>query len=117
MNRETRSLNAIIMCDRKMPVNPYMNSLLSCTIVQCFSTYHPCLLFTNMVLSNGLNDADSDIVRICRTGKLSLINMVKPSSIPFQSFVREIPTIVEKVPEQTWIEVGSLRITWRVVRR
>ena len=43
--------------------------------------------------------------------------MVKPSSIPFQSFVREIPTIVEKLPEKRRIEVGSLRTTWRVVRR
>ena len=108
MNRETRSLNAIIMCDRNARKSIY-ELLLSCTIVQTASNVPSLFTFTNMVLSNGLNDADSDIVRICRTGKLSLINMVKPSSIPFQSFVREIPTIAEKVPEQRWIEVGSVR--------
>ena len=47
------------------------------------------------MLKYSTNDENDDIVQLCRSGNITL-NMVKPTAVPFQTYVREISSIERK---------------------
>ena len=95
VTNETKFLNRILMSKVKSRKAMY-ELLLTCTTIECASNVPSLYTFTNKMLKYGLNDENDDIVQLCRSGNITLVNMVKPTAVPFQTYVREISSIERK---------------------